>query len=118
MIRTIYVDINNISDENDDEASDFDDESNDDGNFHDESQSDNEAAGEDDWVNDDDDDEITDNFVEGVNTEEMILYDFQHKVREVIDFVRAIVTTTNRTSLLSTLIKKKTIIYEQNSQQT
>ncbi|CAF4887285.1 unnamed protein product, partial [Rotaria magnacalcarata] len=65
---------------------------------------------EEDWVNEeDDDDEITDNFIEGVNTEEIALNDIQQKVREVIDIARAIVTTTKRTSILSTFIEKKRI---------
>ncbi|CAF4598450.1 unnamed protein product, partial [Rotaria magnacalcarata] len=65
---------------------------------------------EEDWVNEeDDDDEITDNFIEGVNTEEIALNDIQQKVRDVIDIARAIVTTTKRTSILSTFIEKKRI---------
>ncbi|CAF5165946.1 unnamed protein product, partial [Rotaria magnacalcarata] len=55
-----------------------------DDNAHGESQSDHEVtdsiSDEEDWVNEeDDDDEITDNFIEGVNTEEIALNDIQQK---------------------------------------
>ncbi|CAM4794593.1 unnamed protein product [Rotaria magnacalcarata] len=126
MIRTMSVDIHNISNENNYSDSEHDDESKsnkyinrslylkEDDNAHGESQSDHEVtdsiSDEEDWVNEeDDDDEITDNFIEGVNTEEIALNDIQQKVREVIDIARAIVTTTKRTSILSTFIEKKRI---------
>jgi hypothetical protein len=59
------------------------------------------------WIDENHDDETTDNFIEGVNTEEILLDDLQKKVRGVIDITREIVKTAKRTTILSNFIEKK-----------
>lgn len=64
------------------------------------------TSDEEDWI-DDDNDEILDNFVEGVNTEDTSLDDIQQKIRDVVEITRDIIATTKRTSILSMFMEKK-----------
>ncbi|CAF3243510.1 unnamed protein product, partial [Rotaria sp. Silwood2] len=71
-----------------------------DGNIQDESQSDGAtsdvATDEECSIDEDHDQETIDNFVEGVNSEEVVLDDLQQKLREVILIARDIVNTTKK----------------------
>ncbi|CAF1212449.1 unnamed protein product [Rotaria sordida] len=110
MIKSMSVDLNNISNQSDLEENETNDMLPQDGAIG-ESRSDTETtdltSDEEDSFDEHDDDEIFDNFIEGVNTEEIQLDDIQRKVREVIDITRDIVKTANKTSILSSFIDKK-----------
>jgi hypothetical protein len=69
------------------------------------------------WVDDDNDDEITDNFVEGVNTEETILDNIQQKIADVIDKIREIVNKIKSSSILTAFIEKKRLIFNSRVKQ-
>ncbi|CAF3423401.1 unnamed protein product, partial [Rotaria sp. Silwood2] len=66
---------------------------------------------EDEWIDLDHDEETIDNFIEGVNTEVILLDDLQNQVKKVIDITRRIVNTTKRTSTLSAFVEKKRMNY-------
>ncbi|CAF4737048.1 unnamed protein product, partial [Rotaria sp. Silwood2] len=84
-------------------------------NASNEPQSDNEPTDESfdegEWVDLDHDEEIVDNFIEGVNTEEILLDDLQKQGKKVIDITRKTVNTTKQTSTLSAFVEKQRINY-------
>ncbi|CAF1359176.1 unnamed protein product [Adineta steineri] len=107
MIRSMSVDVDYISSENS-LSKNGDDSSN-------EPQSENEStdisSDEDEWIDSDHDEEIIDNFIEGVNLQDVVLDDLQKQVKKVVHIAREIVNTSKRTAILSNFLEKKRINY-------
>jgi len=69
-------------------------------------------ATDEEWVDEEDgDEEITDNFVEEVNTNETSLDYIPQMVKDIIDNTREIVRTIKSSSILTGFLEKKRLIY-------
>ncbi|CAF3838391.1 unnamed protein product [Rotaria sordida] len=110
MVRTMSFDTVSLSNEitNDDSESDGTSKEGDDVNGELESNDQLiDATSDEEWMDEEDDDEATDNFIEGINTEETLLDYIPQMVKDTIDKTREIVNTIKGSSILTSFIEKQ-----------